>query len=710
LSEALELRLGARGSQLSRIQSESACAQLRRYLPHLHLELVPMSSPGDRDRRTDLRESPPDFFTRFLDDALREGELDGAIHSAKDLPEPVPADLDWFWLPWPEDRRDVVVLAPGMAVSQLPPEPVCGVSSERRADYCRERFPGARLEPIRGNIESRLAQLDRGDYDVLVTAAAALHRLDLRHRINEYIPLAELATPPGQGYLALTFRAGDARFRSLRTFCVPAVVLAGAGPGEAGLLTVAARAALARAEVCLYDLLIPEAVLALLPEPCERVAVGRRGADKKMSLSELEQTLQDRARRAQQVVRLKGGDPGVFGRLASELQALGALDLPWRVIPGVSSLAAATSGRGMPITRRGGNRELRVFSPQFYPEPTQETPERPAPAAVFMALSRLPAVLAELARAGHGPDTPVQVVFAAGDPLREEVVAGTLADIAEVVGERDLDKPALFLAGQIANASLVPGNGALLDRVLLSCSEALQEAAAWQVRSHGGRPVCLPLIELSPEPEVLELLRRLQDFDWLTLTSPSAARCLLRLLREQGVDVRELPRLVTSGPGVSRVLAEAGLRVAAEPDAAYSAGAMLATVEAVMRPGDRVLRLRSDQAPTTVAETLRQAGMDVTEAVLYRNRRAPLPEWTESVDFQAVLRDPVAAVVFASGSAVDAFVAHWGTAPLHTLRVAAIGAPTARVLARHGVHEVLVAPEATIPETINALAAAALRW
>ena len=174
----MTLACGTRDSALSRLQTEDALRRLSAETG-LAFTLVPFSSPGDRDQATDLRASPGDFFTRDLDEALLGGRIDCALHSAKDLPpEGLPEGLDWFWLPWREDPRDCLVLRDGVSEPRR-----VGVSSARRDAWCARRFPGAGRLTLRGAIPERLAKLDRGDFDAIVVAAAALHRLGLQVRI-----------------------------------------------------------------------------------------------------------------------------------------------------------------------------------------------------------------------------------------------------------------------------------------------------------------------------------------------------------------------------------------------------------------------------------------------------------------------------------------------------------------------------------------------
>jgi len=202
-------KAGTRPSSLALTQTRAALDRLENLLDGVRFEMVPIASIGDTDRTTDLRQSPADFFTRELDAALLHGEIDLAVHSAKDLPDPMVGNIDVFWLPWREEPRDVLILSKGRKISDLPANPIIGVSSERRAEYCAKRFPGGIQKNIRGNIEERIAQVDDGSYDIVLMAAAALVRLGLTERITEWIPLDELEVPEGQGYLAVTLRKGE---------------------------------------------------------------------------------------------------------------------------------------------------------------------------------------------------------------------------------------------------------------------------------------------------------------------------------------------------------------------------------------------------------------------------------------------------------------------------------------------------------------------
>jgi uroporphyrinogen III methyltransferase/synthase len=707
-----KLVLGSRSSQLARIQAQSIAQHLEQLLPSLKVELRFMESPGDRDHATDLRESPPDFFTQDLDEAVRSGELDCAQHSAKDLPDPVPDDLDWCWLPWRADPRDVLVLKPGLRIADLPAAPRIGISSERRDAYCKERFPDAAFLPVRGTIEQRLAQLDDDCFDVLVIAAAALQRLNLESRITEWVSTDELPVPEGQGVLALTFREGDATGQALRSLFVKATRIVGAGVGRAGYCTVEGVAALRSADVCLYDALLDERLLDELPPEAGRIFVGKRCGNASMKQVEISALMLDEVRRGKRVVRLKGGDPGVFGRLSEEVDALAAHGLAVSVIPGVSSLNVATTGTGLLPTRRGVSRGFCAITPMMEggkEGPVDADTRTRLPIVFFMVMHSVDNVVEELLSDGWAEDTPAAAVFSAGTPF-EQIVGGDLSTIAERIASykstsrasgdpalspRDaaMRDPGLLVVGETA-AYRYPVHGALGGvRVLLTGSGALQSASERAVCDYGGQAVVLPLIALNAVADMDSALKDVTNVDWVVLTSPSAVRFFIEGLRSVDVDVRRLPRVMCCGAGTAAALRVHGIHPDLEPTQDFGARGLLAAVRAELSTPTRILRLRSEKANPVLTDTLRELGHEVQDQVIYTNavrhhERCPAFD----------------AVYFASASAVDAFVSQWGAAPLNEATVLAIGEPTAEALRAHGREPDVIPAQATVDDSISALA------
>ncbi len=694
--------VGIRDSPLAIAQTRSALAALACQLPALEPGLLLFSSPGDRDRDLDLQAAPADFFTRDLDEALRSGLIDLAIHSAKDCADPAPAGLDWVWLPWREEACDALVLRPGTRVTDLPDAPVIGVSSDRRIAYSQRRFPAGEARPIRGNIEARLQQLDDGQFDAVIIATAALQRLELGARITERIPLAELPVPEGQGILNLSFCAGDPRWQHLRALFVKPVTFVSSGIGPADTCTAAGIEALRHCDICLYDALLDSALLDQLPPTAQRVPVGKRCGAHAVPQTQITARIADEARKGKRVVRLKGGDAGIFGRLAEELAALEQLSLPYRIVPGVSAFQTVAATTGMQLTRRGESSGFSVLTAREQDGAADITATARAelPLVLYMGTRLLPQIVAQLRdRDGLAPDTPVAITYGAGSPT-QRVVRGTLSTIE--AKHRGIDhggQPGLIFVGSPAAYGPLPEYGALAGmRIVVTGSPPIQHQSRRAILDGGGIPIALPLVSQVVRPAAGAQLRDMDRHDWLVITSPGAVRSLLALMQQERIDLRQLPRLLVCGTGTARELAAAGLYPAAMPEARYSADSVARLAAARIKPGQQVLRVRSDIAGPALAEQLTGQGLAVTDCVIYDTIAPPLPEVFPASD----------AIFFASASAVRTCVAQWGASMLQGRICLAIGEPTAAALREAGMDEGLglqVSPEATSQSAIAHLAA-----
>jgi len=270
---------------------------------------------------------------------------------------------------------------------------------------------------------------------------------------------------------------------------------------------VAGVRALRRCEVCLFDALLDPALLAELPPAAQRVDVGKRCGEHRQPQAEISRLLTVYARRGLRVVRLKGGDAGLFGRLAEEVEAVENLQLPYRVLPGISSLNAATTGTGMLLTRRGVSRGFCALTPRAQggdTAPVDRTARAALPIVFFMGADVVAGTADALLRDGTPAATPAAMVFDAGGE-GEAIVRAELAAFATQRAEvmsalvPHASKPGLFLVGEVTRAGYDRSLGALQGRrVLLTCSEALQDKTADQVCDAGGVPLRRPLIRLAP--------------------------------------------------------------------------------------------------------------------------------------------------------------------------------------------------------------------
>jgi len=657
-------------------------------VPKVDFETIEIDTPGDADLCADLRESPADFFTRTLDDALLAGEIDLAVHSAKDMLDPVPDGIEWFWMPDAGDRRDALV-------GSLDPK-VIGVSSDRRTEYAHKRFPNAVCKPVRGNIQERLRQIDEGSFDMVIMAGVALQRLGLEERIAEWIPLKDLQPPEAQGVLGVAFRQDDHRMQAIRGLHVKTATFVGAGI-RADHLTVAGVRALEGAHVCLYDALMDDAVLEHLPSQARKIYVGKRSGDHSRKQKDINRLICDCVRKGLRTVRLKGGDPGIFGRLAEEIDAAHECGLATRVVPGISAMQTAAAEAGMLLTRRGTARGFSVMTPRIKGggiAPVDKAARAALPTVYYMAVSVSPQVVEELIADGMAADTACALVFGAGSD-RETTVRTTLDSLPDELANLDDEVrklPGLFIVGEIAKGEFALPGPLAGRRVLLTCSEALMPRAEQSVYDFGGRPVPRPLIRLDPLPAASETVRKVADYDWLALTSPSAARCLHRIMLDGKMDLRSIPKIMSTGPGTARALANVGLACDLLPESDFSGAGLLQAIGGQLKK-QRILRLRSSKAGTDLAEELKKREVEVTDCVLYENR---FLKYERQPSFEAVF--------FASASAVESFIENWGRQALEGKTILAMGIPTERELARHQLKPDILPRHSTVEGAIAALA------
>jgi len=670
------------------LQTRLVLERLRADLPGVDFETIEIETPGDADLRSDLRDTPPDFFTRTLDEALLEGRIDLAIHSAKDMPDPVPGGIDWFWMPDAGDRRDVLV-------GSLEPQ-VIGVSSDRRTEYARKRFPHAVRKPVRGHIEERLRQIDEGTFDTVIMAGVALQRLGLEERIAEWIPLDKLDSPEAQGVLGVAFRRDDRRIGAIRGLYVKTAAFVGAGVC-AGHLTVDGVEALQAADICLYDALMDEDVLKHLPEGARKVYVGKRRGAHSRKQEDINRLLCDCVRKGLRTVRLKGGDPGIFGRLAEEIEALQGLGLASRVIPGISAMQTGAADTGILLTRRGTANGFTVMTPRMKGgglAPVGKAARAALPVVFYMSVTVSKQVADELIGKGADGETPCALLFGAGTD-REFTLRTNLNDLANAFDELDEEVralPGLFIVGDIASYEFDKLGPLAGKQVLLTCSEALQARAAQAVSDFGGRPVSRPLISLKPLQQAVHAVRDAADYDWIALTSPSSVRCFHQTALDCGMDLRQIPKIMATGPGTARALANVGLGCDLLPEQDFSGEGLLKAIGSRLK-GQKVLRLRSAKAGPELAEELRKRGATVKDCVLYENH---LVEYEQQARFDAVF--------FASASAVESFIANWGTTALKDKIILAMGKPTARELAKHDLKPDITPRQSTVEGAIAALA------
>lgn len=511
-------------------------------------------------------------------------------------------------------------------------------------------------------------------------------------------------------------RTEGARHRAMST--EGKVYLVGAGPGDPGLLTVRGREVLAHAEVLVYDRLVAPELVALAPPEAERIYAGKAPGQHTLSQAEINALLVARARAGRRVVRLKGGDPFVFGRGGEEAEALAAAGVPFEIVPGVTSAVAVPAYAGIPLTHRALASSFVVATGQEGeargPQPLAH--ERLADAAdtlVFlMGVERLPAIVTALLAAGRAPSTPVAVIQAGTLPEQRTVV-GTLADIVDRVRAAGLGPPAVTVVGEVVRLreqlrwfDTRPLFG---RRVLVTRTREQASTLVELLRAAGARPIECPTIAIAPPPSYAALdaaLRELAAVErpaWVIFTSANAVAAVGARLAALGLDARVFGRaqLAAIGPATAEALRQLGLRADYAPGEALTE-AILADFRTRDLRGVYVFLPRADIAPPTLAEGLAALGAVVRSVVAYCTR---VPEGLAATARRLLAEEAIDIVCFTSSSTVRNLVAalDGDVTPLAAPTIACIGPVTAATAAQLGLRVDVVAREHTIPGLVAAV-------
>ncbi|MCL6440538.1 MAG: uroporphyrinogen-III C-methyltransferase [Thermoleophilum sp.] len=485
------------------------------------------------------------------------------------------------------------------------------------------------------------------------------------------------------------------------------VYLVGCGPGDRGLVTERAVELVASADAILYDRLVPRSLLALAPPHCELVYVGKLPGRPTLLQEEINAELVARGRAGQRVVRLKGGDPFVFGRGGEEAEALAAAGVRFEVVPGVTAGIAAPAYAGIPVTHRAEASAVAFITAHEDPCKGESALDWralarfPGTLVFYMGVRRLAAVSERLRAEGRSPDEPCAVV-ADGTRATQRTVTGTLATIAERVAAAGVQPPAVLVVGavcalreRLAWAERRPLHGAV---VVVTRARPQQSAIARRLRALGAEVVEAPAIRIRPLPPPPELAT-IERFGLVCLTSPNGARLLVDGLLAQGRDARALARaqIAAIGPGTAAALAERGLRadIVAERFVAEGLVEALSDVEVADRD---VLIARAAEARDTLVEALAARGARVTVAPLYETVHEPLPDYARDDLERATY------ITFTASSTVRSFLAGGGTVP-RGARVVSIGPITSAALREAGIAVDVEASRHDIDGLIEALVA-----
>ncbi|MDD3197045.1 MAG: uroporphyrinogen-III C-methyltransferase [Eubacteriales bacterium] len=770
------IRIGTRKSALAMAQTRMVQEALISYKPDLEFEIVPIVTEGDKRLDIQLEKlGGKGVFINELEDQLLAGNIDIAIHSAKDMPMRLPEGLTIAAISKRADPRDVVVsLAPDFCGG------VIGTSSLRREIQALRVWPASEIKPVRGNVQTRLNKLASGQYDALILAAAGLERLGLIDDQSEQgtiaandqklyyrrLSLEQMLPAAGQGIMAVEARAEDHRIIDLlragvhdpqaeaillseRSFvrvfdsgcnaplalmaavetdppqlimrvldCRPAqnaeidagvgdpalarayhfsaavkltrdglfdpdecadyakswaaglprgrVVLVGAGPGRRELITLRGAECLSTADVVVYDRLAAPSLLGMARSDAKLIYVGKSAGRHTMKQEDINQLLVRLARQGLNVVRLKGGDPFVFGRGGEEAAALRAGGQRFEIVPGISSATAVPLYAGIPVTHRGVSAAFHVITGQD--KTGQDVPEfdfaqlasLDGTLICLMGLRTLPYLINGLIAAGKHPQTDAATI-SCGTTSGQRVVRSQIANLCDQVAAAKLQTPALTVIGPVVNLAdqlswfetgPLAGKRILITRTR---SGADPSRLARMIEALGGEAVELSLIEIRDRknsPDVRAAVRKLSagKTDWLVLTSENGVRTLIDSISAAGRDIRSLGgcKIAAIGRTTANTLNSFGLQVDFIPSV-YTSEQLAAELVPMIEDAAKVMLFGAADSSYTVAKSLNARGISYDRVAAY-----------ETVISQAHLEALIQllpesdAITFASGSAVRA--------------------------------------------------------
>ena len=481
------------------------------------------------------------------------------------------------------------------------------------------------------------------------------------------------------------------------------VYLVGAGPGDAELLTIKGERLLREADVVVYDQLANPCFLSLAGGNAKLIDVGKHAGHHTLPQDEINALLKEEAEKGNRVVRLKGGDPFIFGRGGEEAQYLVEHGIRFEVVPGVTSAASVPAYAGIPVTHRDETATVTFITGHEAKTDESRIPwtqlaTMQGTLVFLMGLSNLPLIAPKLMENGAPESMPVAVI-SHGTRGDQKTVTGSLRDITEQVSEAGVQTPALIVVGTVVNLrdrlQWFENKPLFGKRVLVTREASQAKEFADMLSKEGAIPYVLPLIRMEEQAQEIEKLRRRMqegpDTDWIVFTSSNGVRVFMDTLWEAGCDVRVLGnvKLAAIGEKTEAALENYGLKADCVPEE-YRAEALAESLLACMESPSRVLLARAYRARPVLADMLREAGCTVEEIPLYdtltnEDARGPLREVLRETEF----------VTFCSASAVDAFFEMIPEEEFRALREAgqdrgriklvAIGPVTAQAMQRNGV-------------------------
>ena len=496
------------------------------------------------------------------------------------------------------------------------------------------------------------------------------------------------------------------------------VWLAGAGPGDASLLTLKAARLIEKADVIVYDALISAEILSRIPEKKEVIYVGKHAGDHPVPQEEINRILVREAEKGKQVLRLKGGDPFVFGRGGEELELLIRAGIPFEIVPGVTSAAAVPAYAGIPVTHRDYASSFHVITGHARKGGRVDL-DFPALVRLkgtlvfLMGLSAMEFLLNGLTEAGMDPDTPA-AVLENGTCAGQRRVTATVGTLKEASDRAGIKTPAIIVVGKVCALSsqmhwaedrVLGGRQFLVTRPRQSSS-----SLAERLRDLGAQVIEMPAIRTEPIcpnrrlREALETFGTHADQEWLVFTSPAGADLFFDQLMELGMDLRSLlvrgaeVRIAAIGSGTAAALGKRGLIPDLVPRV-YSAAALGEALAETAAEGSRITVARAEKGSEELLPPLLKAGLDVEDIPLYRTLYETHPLLKDRIR-ELLEQGRIDAVTFTSASTVRGFTGAVECADYTGIRAVCIGEQTAAEAAKYGM-QIQVSDQASMDAMVG---------
>jgi len=494
------------------------------------------------------------------------------------------------------------------------------------------------------------------------------------------------------------------------------VYLVGAGPGDPGLLTLRGKELLSRAHVIIYDRLASPRIMEFANPKAEKIYVGKRIGRHVANQHEINDLIVKKAKEGKQVVRLKGGDPFIFGRGGEEAQILAKEGLAFEIVPGVTSAIAVPAYAGIPLTHRSFTASVafitghRRFDTSEAPVDWEGLAKGVGTLVFLMGMSNLPNITENLIKFGRRPDTPVAVIRWGTTPLQESIT-GTLADIADKVKEHQFKPPAIIVVGDVCTVrddiNWFERQPLLGKKVLVTRTRQQASTLVRLLERKGAGCIECPTIEVRmvEDTHVLDdAIRAMDRFHWIIFSSTNAVKFFFSRIDQLGKDIRVLgrTRIAAVGSSTADAIRKLHLKVDAVPDD-FRAEGLLEFFKGQDMAAKSVLIPRAVVARRLLPDGLRQMGADVTVAPIYET----IPPEIAPQTLELLEEEDIDVVTFTSSSTVKNL---FKTVPHEIIdriksraKVACIGPVTAKTAKKMGLNVEIMPTQSTVPALVEAI-------